>query len=80
MSKSTYYIAEAEVDERNIITWNHELEQERKSAVFDLTNNCYFKLNQKDTGPFKIKIKFEEWKLFLIIIDLYDNNEYEKSF
>ena len=80
MSKSTFYIAEAEVDERNIITWNHELEQERKSAVFDLTNNCYFKLNHSNTGPYKIKIKFEEWKLFLIITDLYDNNKYEKKF
>ena len=45
MSENNFYIAEAEVDEKNIITWNHELEQERKSAVFDLTNNCYFKLN-----------------------------------
>ena len=33
--RSTFYIVEAEVDEKNIITWNHELEQERKSAVFD---------------------------------------------
>ena len=64
MSEDTFYIAEAEVDERNIITWNHELEQERKSAVFDLTNNCYFKLNESNTGPYKIKIKFEEWKFF----------------
>ena len=39
------YIVEAEVDERNIIAWNHELEQE-KSAVFDLTNNCYFKISK----------------------------------
>ncbi len=80
MEESTFYIAEAEVDERNIITWNHELEQERKSAVFDLTNNCYFKLNQSNTGPYKIRIKFEEWKLYLVITDTTDNKKYEKKF
>ena len=64
MSEGTFYIAKAEVDERNVITWNHELEQEKKSAVFDLTNNCYFKLNFRNTGPYTIKIKFEEWKLY----------------
>tara|TARA_B100000902_G_C26995565_1_gene757237 strand:- start:43 stop:519 length:477 start_codon:yes stop_codon:yes gene_type:complete len=80
LEESTFYIAEAEVDERNIITWNHELEQERKSAVFDLTNNCYFKLNQSNTGPYKIRIKFEEWKLYLVITDTTDNKKYEKKF
>ena len=80
MSEGTFYIANAEVDERNVITWNHELEQEKKSAVFDLTNNCYFKLNFRNTGPYTIKIKFEEWKLYLIITDLYDNKKYEKKF
>ena len=80
MSEETFYIFEAEVDERNVITWNHELEQERKSAVFDLTNNCYFKLKKEETGPYKIKIKFEEWKLFLLIFDTYDKQEYEKKF
>ena len=48
---------------KNIITWNHELEQERKSAVFDLTNNCYFKLKQ-NTGPYELKIRFEEKTFF----------------
>ena len=80
MSEDSFYISEAEVDERNIITWNHELEQERKSAVFDLTNNCYFKLSKINSGPYKIKIKFEEWKLYLLITDLFDNKEYEKKF
>lgn len=80
MSEDIFYIAEAEVDERNIITWNHELEQEKKSAVFDLTNNCYFKLNYSNAGPYKIKIKFEEWKLYLVITDLSDNEKYEKKF
>ena len=80
MSEDSFYISEAEVDERNIITWNHELEQERKSAVFDLTNNCYFKLIKINSGPYKIKIKFEEWKLYLLITDLFDNKEYEKKF
>ena len=57
MPEDKFYITEADVDEKNIITWNHELEQERKSAVFDLTNNCYFKLNKNKTGPYKIKIR-----------------------
>ena len=70
MSEETFYIYNAEVDKKNIITWNHELEQERKSAVFDLTNNCYFKLKKENTGPYFIKIRFEEWKLFLSIIDI----------
>ena len=80
MSENTFYIVKAEVDERNIITWNHELEQERKSAVFDLTNNCFFKLSESNSGPYKIKIKFEEWKLYLFITDLFDNKKYEKKF
>ena len=80
MAETTFYIVKAEVDKRNIIAWNHELEQEKKSAVFDLTNNCYFKLNKSNTGPYDIKIKFEDWKLFLIIIDLYDSKKYEKKF
>ena len=80
MSDSTFYIVQAEVDEENIITWNYELEQERKSAVFDLTNNCYFKLSESNNGPYKIKIKFEEWKLYLFITDVFDNKKYEKKF
>ena len=80
MSDDTFYIAEAEVDERNIIAWNHELEQERKSAVFDLTNNCYFKLIESKHGPYKIRIKFEEWKLYLSITDLFNSKQYEKKF
>ena len=80
MTDNTFYIVEAEVDKRNIITWNHELEQERKSAVFDLTNNCYFKLSKSSSGPYKIKIRFEEWKLYLHITDLLDNKKYEKKF
>ena len=80
MPEDTFYIAEAKVDEKNIITWNHELEQERKSAVFDLTNNCYFKLNKDITGPYMIKIRFEEWKLFLFIKDCEDQKEYDKKY
>lgn len=80
MPEDKFYITEADVDEKNIITWNHELEQERKSAVFDLTNNCYFKLNKNKTGPYKIKIRFKEWKLFLHIIDCNDKEECEKKY
>ncbi|MEC6997702.1 MAG: UPF0262 family protein [Pseudomonadota bacterium] len=80
MSEDTFYIEEAEVDENNIITWNHELEQERKSSVFDLKKNCYFKLKKKTTGPYKIKIKFKEWKLYLLILDIKDNKEYENKY
>ena len=72
MPEDTFYIKEAEVDENNIITWNHELEQERKSAVFDLKKNS--------TGPYNIKIKFKEWKLYLLIFDIRDNQEYEKKY
>ena len=80
MSEETFYIYNAEVDKKNIITWNHELEQERKSAVFDLTNNCYFKLKKDNTGPYLIKIRFEEWKLFLSIIDMKDKEKYERKY
>ena len=80
MPEDSFYISEAEVDEKNIITWNHELEQERKSAVFDLTNNCYFKLNKSKTGPYKILIKFEEWKFCLDIVDCKDKERYEKKY
>ena len=80
MSEETFYIYNAEVDKKNIITWNHELEQERKSAVFDLTNNCYFKLKKDNTGPYFIKIRFEEWKLFLSIIDMNDKEKYERKY
>ena len=80
MPEDTFYIEEAEVDENNIITWNYELEQERKSSVFDLKKNCYFKLKKNTTGPYKIKIKFKEWKLYLLIFDIKDNKEYEKKY
>jgi len=80
LSEDTFYIEEAEVDENNIITWNHELEQERKSSVFDLKKNCYFKLKKNTTGPYKIKIKFKEWKLYLLILDIKDNKEYENKY
>ena len=80
LSEDTFYIEEAEVDENNIITWNHELEQERKSSVFDLKKNCYFKLIKNTTGPYKIKIKFKEWKLYLLILDIKDNKEYENKY
>ena len=80
MPPDTFYIREAKVDEKNIITWSHELEQERKSAVFDLTNNCYLKLYKQNTGPYELNIRFEEWKLFLLIFDIYDKQEYQKKF
>ena len=81
MSKNIYYIFEANVDEVNYITWNPELEQERKSAVFDLLNNGKFKLaNLLDTGPYKLKIKLVEWKLFLIVFDEFNLKNIELKF
>ena len=69
---------EANVDNNNIITWNQEIEQERKSAVFDLLNNGRFRLLHKDeTGPYKLNIKLLEWKLILDIHDLYDESNIE---
>ena len=75
MNKDNFYIIEAEVDENNLITWNTELEQERKSALFDIINTGFFKLNKKKTGPYKIKLRFFEWKLFIKIFDLSDKSE-----
>ena len=74
MKETKYFIVEAEVDKINLITWNQEIEQERKSAVFDLLNNGKFKLyNKNDTGPYKINIKLLEWKLLLRVIDIFDD-------
>ena len=75
MTKTKYFIVEAEVDKINLITWNQEIEQERKSAVFDLLNNGKFKLvNKNETGPYKISIKLLEWKLLLKVIDFFDDS------
>ena len=78
MKEKKFYIVEADVDNNNIITWNQEIEQERKSAVFDLLNIGRFKLVNKDeTGPYKLNIKLLEWKLILNINDLYDQSNIE---
>jgi uncharacterized protein (UPF0262 family) len=75
LTKTEYFIIEAEVDKINLITWNQEIEQERKSAVFDLLNNGKFKLyNKNETGPYKINIKLLEWKLLLKVIDFFDDS------
>tara|TARA_Y100000589_G_scaffold252663_1_gene241266 strand:+ start:266 stop:745 length:480 start_codon:yes stop_codon:yes gene_type:complete len=75
LTKNKYFILEAEVDKTNLITWNQEIEQERKSAVFDLLNNGKFKLyNKNETGPYKINIKLLEWKLLLKVIDFFDDS------
>ena len=75
MTETKYFIVEAEVDKTNLINWNQEIEQERKSAVFDLLNNGKFKLyNKNETGPYKINIKLLEWKLLLRIIDFFDDS------
>ena len=75
MTENKYFIVEAEVDKINLITWNQEIEQERKSAVFDLLNNGKFKLyNKNETGPYKISIKLLEWKLLLKVIDFFDDS------
>ena len=75
MTETKYFIVEAEVDKINLITWNQEIEQERKSAVFDLLNNGKFKLyNKNETGPYKINIKLLEWKLILRVIDIFDDS------
>jgi uncharacterized protein (UPF0262 family) len=75
LTESKYLIVEAEVDKINLITWNQEIEQERKSAVFDLLNNGKFKLyNKNETGPYKINIKLLEWKLLLKVIDFFDDS------
>ena len=74
MTENKYFIEEAEVDKINLITWNQEIEQERKSAVFDLLNNGKFKLyNKNETGPYKVNIKLLEWKLILSVFDLFDD-------
>ena len=74
MTETKFFIVEAEVDKINLITWNQEIEQERKSAVFDLLNNGKFKLyNKNETGPYKINIKILEWKLLLRVIDFFDD-------
>ncbi len=80
MTKNTFYIAEADVAEINKITWNQELEQERKSAVFDLLNNSSFKLKKENTGPYKVIFKLIEWKLFTTILDYYNNQECDYKF
>ena len=78
MTEKKFYIVEADVDNNNIITWNQEIEQERKSAVFDLLNNGRFRLINKDeTGPYRLNIKLLEWKLILDIHDLYDESNIE---
>ena len=78
MTEKKFYIVEADVDNNNIITWNQEIEQERKSAVFDLLNNGRFRLINKDeTGPYKVNIKLLEWKLILDIHDIYDESNIE---
>ena len=75
MIETKHFILEAEVDKINLITWNQEIEQERKSAVFDLLYNGKFKLtNKNETGPYKINIKLLEWKLLLRIIDFFDGS------
>ena len=75
MTETKYFIVEAEVNKINLITWNQEIEQERKSAVFDLLKNGKFKLcNKKETGPYKINIKLLEWKLLLVVIDFFDDS------
>ena len=75
MTANKYFIVEANVDKINLITWNQEIEQERKSAVFDLLNNGKFKLvNKNETGPYKISIKLLEWKLLLKVIDFFDGS------
>ena len=75
MTETKYFIVEAEVDKTNLITWNQEIEQERKSAVFDLLNNGKFKLyNKNETGPYKINIKLLEWKLLLKVTDFFDQS------
>ena len=75
MTETKYFIVEAEVDKINTITWNQEIEQERKSALFDLLNNGKFKLyNKNETGPYKINIKLLEWKLILRVIDIFDDS------
>jgi len=75
LTETKFFIVEAEVDKINLITWNQEIEQERKSAVFDLLNNGKFKLyNKNETGPYKINIKILEWKLLLRVIDLFDDS------
>ncbi len=74
MTENKYFIEEADVDKINLITWNQEIEQERKSAVFDLLNNGKFKLyNKNETGPYKVNIKLLEWKLILSVFDLFDD-------
>ena len=75
MTETKFFIVEAEVDKINLITWNQEIEQERKSAVFDLLNNGKFKLyNKSETGPYKINIKLLEWKILLRITDVFDDS------
>jgi uncharacterized protein (UPF0262 family) len=75
LTETKFFIVEAEVDKINLITWNQEIEQERKSAVFDLLNNGKFKLyNKNETGPYKINIKILEWKLLLRVIDFFDDS------
>lgn len=79
MSPKAFFIRNVDLDPVNRITWNNELEEERKSAVFDLLNNGFFKIKKKNhnTGPFFLNIKLLELKLYLSIKDLFDGDQFD---
>ncbi len=77
MRNNNFYIKEASVDDSNVASWNQELSQELKSAVFDLMNSSLFKLKKKNTGPYKVLLKIVEWKLKINVFDFYDNSDLE---
>jgi uncharacterized protein (UPF0262 family) len=61
-------ILDVELDERTIIRRNPDVEQERRSAIFDLLQNNFFR-PAAHAGPFRIVLRVEDNRL---AIDLKD--------
>ena len=82
MSKDLQKIVAVEVDEVNLLIPNHEEEQERKVAIFDLLSDNFFRPVKSSEkfglcGPFKIWITINGQMLILKIMQQNDTHLFD---
>ena len=62
-SSADFRIAHISLDEETIIWRNADIEQERRIAIFDLLEENSFEVEDKDEGPYSLKLSMQERKL-----------------
>lgn len=73
MSDERNRLFDVRLDDRNFIARNPEVEHERRVAIYDLLEDNYFRMTDRDNGPYALRLLRQESRL---IFEITDNDGY----